>query len=427
MPIGQVFTPPALAAEILAAVPGRPARVLDPACGDGNFLAAARDRWPDAELVGYEEDAVAAARARERLPGARIEVADALTLPVEPAFDLVAGNPPYAAAFRDGGDRARVRAEHRTVRGSYDLAVPFIERAVGWLRPGGWLAMVVTNKILVKDYAALLRDWLLASLAIEEVWDLAASPAFPGAAIDVAVLIGRRAAREGPTRVVLGRRDGSRESYPAARLPRGPRGRWEVYVTPFIAPVVEAIERHPRLGGLPGVAVRDGVLGREYHTVPIREAAQSNPLAGEYPVVGVGRVGAGIILWDRPLKRGGERFANPVMPVDGAFGEFCRSPKVLVRGVARRLVAAYAPQPAVPSVAVRAVTGFPEPERLVSWLNDPLATFYLQATCRGDRIPAGSYNVSKAWLEALPVPREDARPPEQDARAIEDWLKAFGV
>lgn len=524
MPIGQVYTPPGLAAEVLAKVAGTPRSILDPACGDGSFLVAARMRWPGADLFGFEVDPAAADRARERLPDARIEVADALSLPVEPEFDLVAGNPPYAAAHRDRGDRARVRLDHRTARGSYDLAVPFVERAVGYLRPGGWLALVVTNKILVKDYAAALRDWLLANLEMEEVWDLAASPAFPGTAIDVAILIGRRVAirdrepddlrgarpgrghglgpaaargegrgedrregrgdsrglehgegrlegrrqghgegsegsasgnaegptaRQGPdargTRIVLGRRDGSRETFVASRLARGPRGRWEVFVTPGIAPLIAEIERHPRLGEIPGVVVRDGVLGRDYHRVPIREASDGDAADGqqpghssgdgtergvaEYPVVGVGRVGAGRILWERPLKRGSDWFLRPVMAVDGHFAEFCRTPKILVRGVARRLMAAHTPVPAVPLVAVRAITGFPEPSRLVAWLNHPLATGYLQVTCRSDRIPAGSYNVSKAWLESLPVPPPDCLA-DLEARygpAMRRWLEAFGV
>ncbi len=436
MPLGQVFTPPALAAEVLAAVTGRPARVLDPACGNGNFLIEAARRWPEAELVGYEADPAVAAEARERLPGARIEVADALGLPVAPEFDLVAGNPPYAAAFRDDGDRAAVRSGHQTARGSFDLAVPFIERAVGWLRPGGWMALVVTNKILVKDYAIRLRQWLQDELALLEVWDLAAAPAFPGTAVDVAVLIGRRAAATEPVRVVLGRKDGERESYRTARLARGGRDRWEVFITPAVADLVRELEEGPSLGKHAGVIVRDGVQGRDYHRVPITEGRGMPPgharvgggtCDGPLPVVGVGRIGPGQILWDHPFKRAGQIFRDPHMQVAGSFGDFCKTPKILVRGVARKLTAAFAADPVVPLVAVRTVTGFVDHKRLVAWLNDPLATFYLQVTCRSDRIPKGSYNISKAWLEALPVPATTPEPSSSNRAALLAWEQAFGI
>ncbi len=428
--LGQVFTPPALAAEILAAIPATPERVLDPACGDGSFLAEAARRWPGAELVGYEADPAVAAAARLRLPRASIQVADALGMPIAPEFDLVAGNPPYAAAFRDDADRARVRAAHVTARGSFDLAVPFVERAVGWLRPGGWLALVVTNKLLVKDYAAPLRAYLLENAALEEVWDLAAAPAFPGTAVDVAVLIARRGPAAGRPWIVLGRKDGTRERYQAARLPVGPRARWEVYRTPAVAAILAALEKNPRLGELEGVTIRDGIQGRDYHKVDLEAVGP--------PAVGVGRINPGTIDWDRPMTRGGVSYPDPRIQVTGPFAEFCNQPKILIRGVARQLVAAYCARPAVPMVAVRAVTGHGDPEQLVRWFNSPLASFYLQVTSRSDRIPKGSYNISKAWLQDFPVLRPARRPapPDQAASLIpapdltgvaRGWLEAYGI
>ncbi|MBI6545428.1 MAG: N-6 DNA methylase, partial [Cyanobacteria bacterium NC_groundwater_1444_Ag_S-0.65um_54_12] len=238
-PIGQIFTPLDLAAEIIAAIPALPQCILDPACGTGNLLVAAAVRWPDTQLLGFELDSRCVAIARGRLPSASIQVNDALTLPVKPICDLVIGNPPYAAAHRSVGDRARLRRQHHTACGSFDLSVPFIERCVGWLRPGGYLALVVTNKILVKDYAMKLRSWLQETLVIREIWDLAALPAFWSAKADAAVMIGQRhGSPSGGVRLVLGRRDGAKDVYHADQLPVGPRGRWEVYVTPAIASLV---------------------------------------------------------------------------------------------------------------------------------------------------------------------------------------------
>ena len=102
--LGAFFTPAALARDVVAlAAPHVPSgaklRVIDPACGAGSLLVAARERWPGAELVGVEIDAVAAGRCAERLPGATIRVGNALIDDVLPegtdTFELWLGNPPW--------------------------------------------------------------------------------------------------------------------------------------------------------------------------------------------------------------------------------------------------------------------------------------------------------------------------------------------
>lgn len=428
MTIGQVFTPPALAGEVLDRVKARPARILDPACGTGNFLVEAARRWPGAELTGLETDPAAAAVARGRLadaiarglaaPGSRIVLGDALSAEVRPEYDLVCGNPPYAAAHRDPGDRHQARKTHETARGSFDMAVPFVERSARWLAPGGWLALVVSNKILVKDYAAKLRAWLDRSVAVREVWDLASWPVFEHVQIDAAVLLAERAER-GPVRIVLADRRGGYCEYTMAQLPAT---RWEVYKTPEVARIMARLAG-PAIGEWPGVVVRDGVQGRDYHRVPILDGD-----LGGWPVVSVGRIERGRIAWDRPLKRGGRVYRDPRIQAAGSLGAFCQRPKILVRGVCRRLTCAYVPEAAVPLTAVRAIAVDPDrAPALVDWLHSDLASWRLQVECRSDRIPGGSFNVSKRWLEALPVPAALPDLSEAESAAIAQWQAAFGI
>src|SRR5258705_7971220 len=90
---GVVFTPAPLAAFVarhtLAPLVGRGAvRVLDPAAGDGRFLAAAADALVElgvprsnVTLIGVERDPALAAAARARVPAARIVVGEALLDP----------------------------------------------------------------------------------------------------------------------------------------------------------------------------------------------------------------------------------------------------------------------------------------------------------------------------------------------------------
>jgi SAM-dependent methyltransferase len=64
---------------------GPPSRVLDVGSGQGDFLVAARRRWPDAELAGLEASENGVRETRGKVPAAAVHVCD-----------LLAGDPPVA-------------------------------------------------------------------------------------------------------------------------------------------------------------------------------------------------------------------------------------------------------------------------------------------------------------------------------------------
>jgi SAM-dependent methyltransferase len=65
-------------------------RALDLGTGTGHGARAMLARWPDAEVVGVDLSPAMVEVARENVPGARFQVADAAALPFEDGtFDLV--------------------------------------------------------------------------------------------------------------------------------------------------------------------------------------------------------------------------------------------------------------------------------------------------------------------------------------------------
>jgi SAM-dependent methyltransferase len=97
-------TPPALALLICEhlrdALDVRPASILEPGCGRGSFLRAARLIWPDAEILGVELNP-ALVEASRALNAARIEQRDFALMGgsgMSERFDLVVGNPPFKHA-----------------------------------------------------------------------------------------------------------------------------------------------------------------------------------------------------------------------------------------------------------------------------------------------------------------------------------------
>ena len=111
---GAFFTPPELArfvARWAIRFPGD--RVLEPACGEAEFLVAASDRLrslgcksavAERNVVGCEVHEASAEKAVGRLGAlgcsANIVVSDFLRLAPDPSFDVVIGNPPYVRFCR---------------------------------------------------------------------------------------------------------------------------------------------------------------------------------------------------------------------------------------------------------------------------------------------------------------------------------------
>ena len=168
---GAWYTPPDLVEQIVAAVvtpefvartePARPIRVLDPACGDGRFLAAVEARLAAqgrrCELTGLDIDERAAAAAMSAVPGARIVCGDALSGDWDgERFDLVLGNPPFLSQL--AADTTRGRAS-RLGGGPYaDAAVEFLALAERVVGDGGRVAFVLPQSALSARDATEIRE-----------------------------------------------------------------------------------------------------------------------------------------------------------------------------------------------------------------------------------------------------------------------------
>lgn len=162
-------------------------RIADTSCGDGVFLGAALgrllNRFPNChystlayQLQGWEVHPFAASQARTRIERMLIEAgapshrakreaqrmircADFLTDgPVDEAFDLIVGNPPY---LRFLNVPEPLRGEYEGVVPAHaraDLLHSFIDRSAGVLADGGQLALVTADRWLFNDGAAQLRQ-----------------------------------------------------------------------------------------------------------------------------------------------------------------------------------------------------------------------------------------------------------------------------
>ncbi len=221
---GHFSTPPYLVEQILDACGYKSQadlahiRVLDPACGSGNFLVGATQRLAasckhkqlsqeeQAQLVqrniwGFDPDPVSCFLAEMQLysmmnnigaqfiapsndidnAGGRNELrpymtymhpqihqADSLTLPWERCVDLFLANPPYLAAKNN--DLSGYRSAQQ--RGQADSYLLFLALALQVVRPGGWIGLVLPDPVLARLNAARERAQLLKQVTLHHLWHL---------------------------------------------------------------------------------------------------------------------------------------------------------------------------------------------------------------------------------------------------------------
>lgn len=184
--------------------------VLDPACGEGSLLLAARALLPRARLAGSDVDARALAKARAQLPSALLSESDALLAPPAPeSADAVLMNPPYVAAYARGAVPLLASRREQLARRFPDLGpgeangfLHFLELALELVRPGGRLGLVLPDTLLTNERYERARRALVARTTGLDVrvldW-----PVFGSAGVRTALFLCSRrgTARSGGARV----------------------------------------------------------------------------------------------------------------------------------------------------------------------------------------------------------------------------------
>nr|WP_245218872.1 Eco57I restriction-modification methylase domain-containing protein [Rubellimicrobium aerolatum] len=209
-------------------------RLLEPSFGHGDFLLPALDRllaaWtgqgrPD-PVVALSEAVCAVelhraswARTREQviarleqkgipstaaetLAHAWLRQGDFLLADLEGAFDVVIGNPPYVRQeLIPDALMAAYRERYSTIYDRADLYVPFIERSLGLLAPGGRCGFICSDRWMKNRYGGPLRALVARGYHLRTYVDMVDTQAFHSdvVAYPAITVIAREA--PGPTRI----------------------------------------------------------------------------------------------------------------------------------------------------------------------------------------------------------------------------------
>ena len=176
---GAYFTPQPVA-QFMAqwALGGGARRVLEPSCGEAQFLTAAHHELSasgvQGELFGFEvyEPSVTAARKllAEQNINAEISHGNFFQMPGTADMDAVIGNPPYVRyQLHRGEDRrlSKLAARNAGVELSELASIwaAFVIHATSFLADGASLALVLPAELMFVNYAAPVRQMLLERFA----------------------------------------------------------------------------------------------------------------------------------------------------------------------------------------------------------------------------------------------------------------------
>ena len=205
-------------------------RLLEPSCGHGDFLIPAVERLLSAwQLFGAPGDALVTLgpciravelhRATyERTLAALTHLLENAQLPHGTAaalanhwlacgdylladlpedFDLVVGNPPYVRQeLIPPALLSEYRNRYQTMYDRADLYIPFIERSLRSLKPGGVLGFICADRWMKNRYGGPLRAMVARDFHLRTYVDLSNAPAFHSdvAAYAAVTIIGREKA-----------------------------------------------------------------------------------------------------------------------------------------------------------------------------------------------------------------------------------------
>lgn len=163
--LGQFYTPTEVAESLVRSVVRCAGdRVLDPSCGNGQFLRL------HPGTVGVDISPASCAEARVSAPTSEIHEAGFFEWAEQTneRFDCVVGNPPFIRYQRFSGE-VRRRALRLARRAGANLSsltsswAPFVAASSGLLVPGGRMAFVIPAEIGHAPYAVPLLEALCSS------------------------------------------------------------------------------------------------------------------------------------------------------------------------------------------------------------------------------------------------------------------------
>ena len=169
--LGQYFTPKSIRDLLLKELINISekkdnVKILDPACGSGEFLLSCRKYFNNAEIHGFDIDESLVSISKKIINNADVKCLDTLKINTDKSikYDYIIGNPPYFEFKLDKEQKLRFK---EIISGRVNIFSLFIKIGLELLNDGGYLAYVVPPSMNNGAFFAKLREYIINNSSIE--------------------------------------------------------------------------------------------------------------------------------------------------------------------------------------------------------------------------------------------------------------------
>ena len=169
--LGQYFTPKTIRDLLLRELINISekkdnVKILDPACGSGEFLLSCEEYFKNADMYGFDIDESLVAISKKLINNADIKCLDSLKIDTDKSirYDYIIGNPPYFEFKLDKEQKLRFKD---IINGRVNIFSLFIKIGLELLNEGGYLAYVVPPSMNNGAFFSKLREYIINNSSIE--------------------------------------------------------------------------------------------------------------------------------------------------------------------------------------------------------------------------------------------------------------------
>jgi hypothetical protein len=342
-------------------------------------------------------------------------------------FDVLVGNPPYVdsewmmACLPDW--RTYCNHHYPAATGNWDLFCIFINRGLDLCKPGGWVSLVVPNKLASADYAAKVRSLLTHDNQLLVLCDYSRVALFAAAVYPLVFVVQKKVPDLQATihyQSIESRTDQANNSSEREQslsylsfcsVPEDP---WPLSSQSWLIELVTHWRRiFPPLSQIAQVTGA-ATVGEAY---ALQSLIQEKPAIADQDlrVINSGTIDRYCLQWGiKPLRYLGKQYLHPVVPrsLMASFPQprqqQATQPKIIVAGMTKTLECALDSDGSVLAAkstsVIRSTVALPY---LLGLLNSRVLNAYFTLSYAGNRLQGGYLRVGPPQLKQLPIPELD--------------------
>lgn len=332
-------------------------------------------------------------------------------------FDAVIGNPPYISALAlsklQSADIKDYWKEHyATAKGTFDIYVIFLERALEIARPGGYVSFITPNKFLSAPYGQALREYLLDNHALEQIVDYSSVPVFEDASVYPVITV-LRARQHFPEQVNVLRADSLKTEFLTVQtvntrdLQKFPESIWGTMLGPYTQLCARIYDKCQILEQVSTVQASSTAAEADEYSAFVSEHLKS---IDGMKLVNTGTIDRYMSLWGiSPLTNKGVKFEQPMLDirkVKPMRRELYTTPKIIFAKMAKVIECFLDEDGSYASLNTNCVF-LPKEDLtlkfLVGVLNSRLMTFVYRQVFSALKMSGGYFQFQAPQLRLLPI------------------------